>query len=87
MFCRSFFVLFLLVIVLSVVLRYTDSDYLPSVSSSSSVLVIQDEKNLFIVMILFFSLNTCHMKKCNSWIWWFLKTSENRYPTKTNEFI
>jgi hypothetical protein len=31
-----YFVLFLLAIVLSVLLRYTDSDYLPLVSSSSS---------------------------------------------------
>ena len=35
MFCRSLFVLFVLVIVLSVLLRYTDSDYLPLVSSNS----------------------------------------------------
>jgi hypothetical protein len=39
MFCRSLFVplfLFLLAIVLSVLLRFTDSDYLPLVSSNSS---------------------------------------------------
>ena len=36
MFCRSLFALFLLAVVLSVLLRYTDSDYLPLVSSNSS---------------------------------------------------
>ena len=36
MLCRSLFVLFPLAIVLSVLLRYTDSDYLPLVSSNSS---------------------------------------------------
>jgi hypothetical protein len=36
MFCRCPFVLFLLCIVLSVLLRFTDSDYLPLVSSYSS---------------------------------------------------
>ena len=35
MFCRWFFVLFLLAIVLSVLLWFTDSDYLPLVSSNS----------------------------------------------------
>ena len=35
-FCRSLFVIFLLVIVLSVFLRFMDSDYLPLVSSNSS---------------------------------------------------
>ena len=35
-FCRSLFVLFLLAIVLSVFLRFTDFDYLPLVSSNSS---------------------------------------------------
>jgi hypothetical protein len=34
MFCRSLFVLFLLAIVLFVVLRFTDSDYPPLVSSN-----------------------------------------------------
>ena len=41
MFCRSLFVLFLLTIVLSVPLQYTDSDYLPLISSNSSWLYIE----------------------------------------------
>jgi hypothetical protein len=37
-FVDRLFVLFILVIVLSVLLRYTDSDYLPLVSSNSSMI-------------------------------------------------
>ena len=47
MFCRSLFVLFvlfLLAIVLSVLLRFTDSDYLPLVSSNSSYLKLIEHK-------------------------------------------
>ena len=40
--CRSLFVLFLLAIVLSVLLRFMDSDlYTPLVSSNSSMLIIK----------------------------------------------
>ena len=38
LFCRSLFVLFLLAIVLTALFRYTDSDYLPLVSSNSSLI-------------------------------------------------
>jgi hypothetical protein len=37
---RQAFVLFLLAIVLSVLIPYTDSDYLPLVSSNSSYLIL-----------------------------------------------
>ena len=43
MFCRSLFVFFLLVIVPSRLLRFTDSDYLPFVSSNSSCIL----RNIF----------------------------------------
>jgi hypothetical protein len=45
MFCRSLFVLFLLAIVLSVLIRFTDSDYSPLVSSNSS----SYRRNTFVV--------------------------------------
>ena len=46
MFCRSLFVLFPLAIELSVLLRFTDSDYLPLVSSNSCKLSILNRRNL-----------------------------------------
>jgi hypothetical protein len=69
MFNRSLFVLFLLTIVLFVPLRFTDSDYLPLVSSKSSFdgLAVWNYNTNAVIKLLYFFFSFIHSNLIYKW--------------------